>query len=206
MPKQVTIEDLLRNLQKRNPLQLFSEDLSEVSDEQLDTALAIRATNLPISCSHYTSSKMVNPNPSYRFANNPGINVCSNPVINASSSDNSPVVCPHSVVHSTCPYYSPDYQIIKKVADTSTDNLFYYLTKYKTPQDYYTYVIYDSKANVYSNFIYTDIKDDDLNSEAFALFDAFINDLMVNVSDVDLYDSVDQQKVEKKSYFSTIFS
>jgi hypothetical protein len=149
---------------------------------------------------------MINPNPSYRFANNPGINVCSHPIINSSSPDNSPVVCPHIISHSSCPYYTPDYQIVKKVVDNSNQDLFYYLTKYKTSQDYYVYSIYDSKANVYSTFTYTDIKDDNLNSEAFSLFDSFIKDLMITVSDVDLYDVVDQQKIEKNSYFSTIFS
>jgi hypothetical protein len=204
MYKYSDIQNLIDSIKSQKLANSYmDQDVSEVPEEVRDSIIALKISPSLIACSHFTSSKMINPNPSYQFANNPGVNSCSNPLLLESSPKNTLVQCPYSPIQSSCAYYSPNYQILKKV---SNNNIFYYLTKFKSLEDHYFYAIYDSNMNLYFNLSYNELVDNNLDQDAYAAFDNFINDLMITVFEVDLYSFQDQEKLEKKSYLSTIFS
>jgi len=183
---------------------LSSEDLQK--PENLDLFLALKIGNSSIACTHFTHHKMVNPSSGYKFANNPGIDSCSNPLINSFSPPNSVVNCAYVNANFTCPQYNADYSIIKKVASVKDETLFYYLTKFKDHTGTYFYSIYDSAANLYFKLSYTDITDSDLDTYALSAFATFLNDLMLDYNELDVHTIDDQIKSSKNSYLSTIFS
>lgn len=186
-----TLDQLLQSEEMKNP-------------ENLDISLAIRIGNAATACTHFTHHKMINPSFAYKFANNPGVDSCSHPLIVSFSPPNTLVPCPYIQGTSSCPHYNPDYSIIKKVV--ASNNIYYYLTKFKDHQGSYFYSVYDSNANAYLNLNYTDIKDSDLDSYALEVFINFLSDSMIEYVDSDLCSVNDQIKSNKVSYLSTILS
>lgn len=172
----------------------------------IDSMLALTVAQQGVACSHFTPSTMLNPSPLYSFANNPGYDSCSNQSVAELNPGQVFVKCQFSNRNYVCPYYSPHYQIITK--HSLNDNRFYYLTRFRSYSGSYTYKIYDSNSNVYQVFEYTNlsIKDNDLDSEALALFNLFLKDSMLETKPLnDVTDSV-SSKPQKTSYLSTLVS
>lgn len=182
---------------KKSSVQI--EDLTE--DERL--ALLCDAT---VSCRHFTHHSLLNANPDYPFANNPGLPACNEPNRFEFSDKSTILTCEFSSANFRCPMFVPFFDLIKKVQ--TSDSNFYYLVRFRNIDSIYTYKIVDQNNNVYLNLLYSDIdiKNADLDFEAISVFDHFISDLMIEVQNIPLDDFTVEQKSEKSSYLLNLIS
>ena len=195
---------------KKKVLISIENQLKQDENISTDIMSALSVASLTsISCIHHTPARMLNPNPNYQFANNPGIDACSNPVLLDRIPSNTFLPCSAPGIHSLCSQYSPDYTILKKYESSTNGELkYYYLTKFRSFDGSYFYKIYDSALKVYFELSYNDIddKESNLNDYAIKVLNDFITDSMLDLAEVNIYTDQVPTESNKKSYLSTLIS
>jgi hypothetical protein len=195
---------------KKNEETQLSDSNNQNIDVDIDILAALNmASKKDTACVQHTSHTMLNPNPSYQFANNPGMDACSHPVRLELVPANTLLPCQAPGLHILCSLYSPDYKIIKKFVSLTDSTLFYYLTKYRSLDGSYSYKIYDSSMNLYNQLSYKNLSDknSDIDSYALDVFLSFVKDSMIQVEEVLIEQPlVEHSNPNKKSYLATLVS
>lgn len=204
------VQNALEKIVKKGIILNMENQIQQPDSSSSDAFSALSVTSkTSIACSHYTPSRMLNPNPNYQFANSPGIDACSNPVLLESIPSNTFLPCAAPGIQPICSQYSPDYKVIKKYEGiVQNENKYYYLTKFRSTDGSYFYKIYDSTLKVYFDLSYQDIDDSShsLDEHAVKVFNDFIADSMLDLTEVDLYSQQVPTEPNKKSYLSTLIS
>lgn len=151
------------------------------------------------SCVHFTHHSMLNPNPNYPFANNPGVDSCSHDGRIAIELPNSFISCAFSNFQYKCPMYQSDAKTIYK---SQTVSSVYFVVKSRLIDGTICYKIVDSNYNIYQDLVYAQISESnaDLDKEAYLVFDNFLSQLMSDylISDFADHDNQDPVKTETK--------
>lgn len=204
------IQNAMEKLAKKGIILNMENQILQDDPASTDAFSALSvASKAQIACSHHTPAKMLNPSPNYQFANNPGIDGCSNPIFLERIPSNTFLPCSAPGIQSLCSQYSPDYKIVKKYEGLVQNEIrYYYLTKFRSFDGSYFYKIYDNALKVYFDLSYQDIDDSDssLDDYAVQVFNDFIADSMLNLTEVDLYSQQVPTESNKKSYLSTLIS
>lgn len=164
------------------------------------------AKNFNSSCKFFTTSTMLNPSSDYEYANNPGIHICSSPIVKANSAVPVPS-CISPFNHSRCMIYSPEFSVMKKVSvNFMAEQFIVYLSRFKSFSGSYFYLIYNDQRSVYNRLTYEDVKMVDLNldSEAIQVFNLFVAQFE-DVKEIPI-DLPNNQPVKNSSFISTILS
>lgn len=195
-------------------IQKFSQTISKVdkvNDQKIipqDTQElnSFLATTFSGACVNYTNEQMLNPSINYHFANTAGVNHCSHPsVVNPINMAPS---CVFVDRQSRCPFYVPDLLTLKKSTST-TLNLS--LTKIRTYDGSYVYLIHNDTGSVYQKFDFKklSITDNDLDAEALRLFDIYLHEIQLtdlSYSDEDQFNNNNSNTIAKSSYLLSLIS
>lgn len=164
------------------------------------------ANHFSATCVNYTNEHMLNPSINYHFANTAGVNHCSHPAV--VSPVNMAPSCVFLDRQSRCPFYVPDLATIKK-STSRTLNLS--LTKIRTRDGSYVYLVHNDTGSVYQKFEFTKLSstDNDLDTEALRLFDLYLNEVGLNDLSYSIEDGFNHNNndpVAKSSYLLSLIS
>jgi hypothetical protein len=174
-----------------------------MSDNNIDQVINNIAKDQNASCKHFTVHSMLNHSSNYQYANTADVNHCSNPIF--ISSQNPIPLCPFYPVNSACAVYEPDISILQTCL---SDNVTLFLSKLRSFDGSYVYVIHSDTGSVYNKYTYTDLdaKTNDLDSEAIRLFNLNILEFQLNNSSVQLDVPNVSEEPKNSSYLSSLLS